>query len=381
MFQVARNDYRISPYGKSRGIALLVMLALILVSLTVVAINRLSINSSELKQKEATLKALATAREAIMGYALTRTAGVRPPGTLPCPDTDNDGRQNISAGVCTSANRRGLVPYIDLAIPQPLDGTGAPLWYAVANNYAGDLATGRNSSLSSTLRLDGQSVVFIVIAAQSPTLNQQPRTSPLAPITEFLEGDNADATLDSYTNLQDDTHNDLLLGMPVIDFWQSVEKLVLAEVSSSIKNYRTNCGVYPWASTFTTSGANSVASNYEGGAPLGAALPTNWGVGCAPQLAAWLVHWKDNLYYAICKQATPVNPPTTSCLGLVNAAGVTTTAQVIAIAPGAKLAGQNRPPLAINNFFEGKDATPNDNQFDNITPTATDNDLMLLIAP
>jgi len=58
-------------------------------------------------------------------------------GYLPCPDTDNDGAENRSAGVCDDKN--GALPYLELGLPSK-NTWGDPLYYAV-NNQA-DNTTG-----------------------------------------------------------------------------------------------------------------------------------------------------------------------------------------------------------------------------------------------
>src|SRR6185436_18126831 len=53
------------------------------------------------------------------------------PGELPCPDTDNTG---TDAGACV-AGAIGRVPWRSLGIPEPKDGAGETLWYAIAGPF------------------------------------------------------------------------------------------------------------------------------------------------------------------------------------------------------------------------------------------------------
>lgn len=238
MFKAARNDYRVYPFAKSRGIALLVMLAIILVAFTTIAISRLSLNSVEQKARAKTTQSLIQSRDALMAFALTPVASTLP-GTLPCPDGNADGISDpLPPGAnSTCLNQRGLVPFITLNIPQPLDGTGAPIWYVVANEYSSRLATGapRDRSVQPALRLNVTLPMAFILFAPNYPIPPQVRANPRSPrsneVGQFLEGDNANNTLNSYTNMRDDsvndeiadTQNDQVLGMPVGEFWDLIE--------------------------------------------------------------------------------------------------------------------------------------------------------------
>ena len=351
-----------------KGMALLVLFSLILIAVTAVAVSHLSLNSQSINRTKNTTMALSYSKNILLGHAL----GQPIPGTLPCPDSNNDGLSDPTG--CT--NRRGLLPYKTLNISQQLDGTGQPLWYAIDMRYAGAITPPHNSSRLANLTLDGQSMVFIVIAPNSPFSNQNPVSQPLANITQFLEGDNADNTLNSYSSLKDDTHNDLLLGVSALDFWMVVEKRVLDDAKTLMENYRTNCPSpipWPWAAPFNT--GVSLAGTYEGALPLVTALPIDWQTGCAASVDPGYLraHWDGILYYAICDDVLPVNPPTTSCLTLGSK-----TAKVVILSPGAPVGAQIRGTL-INQFFENNDNSQNDNQFDLLVPGAADNDLFIII--
>jgi hypothetical protein len=360
----------ISKIKKQKGMALLIMVSMIVIAMTAMAITHLSLNAQSIKRQQVTIASMAKARDTVIAFAITQNI----PGSVPCPDTNNDGLQNISAGVCTS--RIGLLPYRTLNIAPLYDGANQLLWYAVDTSYTGTLVTPHNSSRVANLQIDaGSSQIFIVIAPNISLGGQSPTTPTPANVAQYLEGDNADATLNSYSTLKDDTHNDQLLGATAFDFWIQVERRVLEDVRVLLNNYKNACaGVWPWAANFGT--AASVMNTYEGSLPVGTTLPTNWNTGCAVGITPGYLatHWSGNLYYAICKEASPNNPPAASCLSFAGK-----TAKVIALSPGVTLATQNRSVSAINQFYEGNDASINDNQFDSLTPGATDNDLLISI--
>jgi type II secretory pathway pseudopilin PulG len=362
---------------RQKGMALLILLSLVLIAVTAVAVSHLSLNSQSLNRSKNTTLALSNAKNIVMGYALMQPV----PGTLPCPDTDGDGDEDRNPTTQVCLNRRGFLPYKTLGIEKQVDGSGQLLWYATDLNYAGAISVPHNSSRTASLTIDaGQPMAFIVIASNTPLANQNPALQPLANVSQFLEGDNADNTLNSYTNLRDSTHNDVLLGVTTLDFWMLIEKRVLDEVNNLFDQYRTACSSYPWAADFSIVGANSINNRYEGALPLGNALPVNWNTGCAVGIIpGWLsTHWRGQLYYSICNQPM-VNPPTSNCLSF---SGSTQTAAVIVIAPGSPLAGQNRNNFSnLSNFFENEDASPNNRIFDFSTPGANDNDSLRIISP
>lgn len=373
--------YRIefmSNIHNQRGGALLIIFSIVLIAFTAVAVTSLSIDALWIKKQKITIKSMAKARDAVMAYSIMQAV----PGSVPCPDINNDGLQDPPAGACTS--RIGLLPYRTLNIAPLYDGANQLLWYAVDASYTGTLVTPHNSSRAANLQIDaGSSQIFIIIAPNIPLTGQSPTTPILANIAQYLEGDNADATFNSYSKLKNDTRNDELLGMSALDFWIQVERRVLEDVRNLLVSYRAACpspaNPWPWAANFGAS--TSMANNYEGSLPLVTASPTNWNTGCAVGITPGYLanHWSGVLYYAICKEASPNNPPATSCLLLTGK-----TARVIALSPGVALQTttppQNRSGIAaISQYYEGNDASINNNQFDSLTPGANDNDLFTII--
>jgi hypothetical protein len=152
----------------------------------------------------------------------------------------------------------------------------------------------------------------------------------------------------------------------------------LDDAKKLMENYRIACTSptpWPWAATFNS--GTSLVNTYEGSLPLETALPIDWQTGCAVSVTPGYLetHWNGILYYAICKDAVPVNPPVTSCLTIGSE-----TAKVIILSPGSVVGTQTRGTL-INQFFENDDSSQNDNQFDLLIPGATDNDLLIIIEP
>jgi hypothetical protein len=115
-----------------------------IIFITVLVLGGLSLLLSGLNQgiaqktenREQTIKALAEAKAALIGHALTyaETHRGQPPGYLPCPDQDGDGEADAPCGL-TGESIIGFFPWKTLGLSQLRDGNGDCLWYAVSGTY------------------------------------------------------------------------------------------------------------------------------------------------------------------------------------------------------------------------------------------------------
>ncbi len=126
---------------RQRGFTLIVTAVLLStgVSAMLVSTYRPVMLARESDQKTTTV--LALAKSALIGYAL-RGGDCAPqpncvpqnpqrPGEFPCPDTNHDG---YGDGTCI-AGRLGRIPWKTLGVPEPKDGAGETLWYALAGAF------------------------------------------------------------------------------------------------------------------------------------------------------------------------------------------------------------------------------------------------------
>ena len=92
-------------------------------------------SSLVLRRDKDTAAVFANVKQALIGWSVQRTSsGALPnarPGELPCPDMNNDGFED---GNC-AAGALGRVPWKTLGIPEPKDGAGETLWYAIAGPF------------------------------------------------------------------------------------------------------------------------------------------------------------------------------------------------------------------------------------------------------
>jgi len=151
----------ISCRKKQAGAALLLVMLFLLTVASFLFLDKLNsaTNTNSVsyqnEYQRVTARALAEAKAALIGYAMTyseKNPG-QPQGFLPCPDEDGDGSQ--PGGPCGSAGVSviGWFPWEDLRTSPLRDGAGECLWYAVSGNYKNN----RKSSLTSDT--NGQFIV------------------------------------------------------------------------------------------------------------------------------------------------------------------------------------------------------------------------------
>lgn len=344
-----KHNWR-APRHRSRGVVLLILLTIIVLGITTALVTQLSPNRLNSAQQASTSQALDTTVQALIGFSLRQAV----PGVLPCPDTTGDGLPNVQGATCV--DQLGLVPYRLLGLDDLTDATGATLWYAVSLNMLANAATIKNSSLPSTLTLDGEAVAAVVIAPGQAIAGQ---TRLALSVTNFLEGLNADGNRDDYSSVNNATQNDQLLAVRRETLWPMVETLASNSAATLLNSYRASCGEYPWAAAFGGV-SDSVATLQSGSLPLGTALPFNWGGPCglnvAPALDTWLAnHWQDQLYYRLCTSTDG------NCVTVANAAS--SPAAGVVIAPGITIATQVRPSAAPGDYFENENSNGNDADF------------------
>src|SRR5665811_1174045 len=133
---------------RQRGAALLIMLVILVVGIAAVLVSSLSTTALNNARQNTTSNALAQAKDALIGRA---AADNNMPGSLPCPDTNNDGSAELLSGNnCPSYI--GRLPWKTLGLPDLRDGSGERLWYALSPAFRDDTsAQPLNSNTKGTL--------------------------------------------------------------------------------------------------------------------------------------------------------------------------------------------------------------------------------------
>jgi len=133
--------------SKQQGFALLLFITVLATTAATVTVKALN-NNVQIDRDKITAAALAQAKEALIGYAITYgdTHPGEVHGYLPCPDTSGTdiGGEGAAAGVCGAKDISviGKLPWKTLELPPLRGGDNECLWYAVSGNYKNNPKTG-----------------------------------------------------------------------------------------------------------------------------------------------------------------------------------------------------------------------------------------------
>lgn len=405
------------------------MLILIMASLLVSMFAVLFVNDlvRQNQQLQRTTDALAQAKDALIGYAVR---DVQRPGSLPCPDTNNDGSAESPlpsecaepAYVPASNVYIGRLPWRTLGLPDLRDSSGERLWYAVSRQSARNPSCMPNCPLNSdtlgqlaVTGIEPTSNAVAIVFAPGATLDAQLRSSANEnSATHYLEGENANGNNPTFTTAPDSsTFNDRLLALTNGDFMPAVERRVAREMLRILQDYKAATGVYPWAdrSNGDSDGNEGVQAWNHNRFPCNDALPTNWGSGGTPSLPGWLTDscgnpvtgWTSVIFYAVARNqlqnsGTGCTNCTASTLTVTNSSNATAdlcltavtpfvctptvvssgSANLLLITPGAAtVSPRGNWPASdfspITGYFE--DSENSDNNDDNyVVPSSTNHD-------
>lgn len=277
-----------------RGGVLLVMLVILVMGITTVFLNSLSGPAISNKRTQTTADALARAKEALIGYAIsygdTHPEDSLQPrdtaGYLPCPDTNGSAGANPegSSETCGSegANSMGRLPWKTLELPDVFDGQQDCLWYAVSGNYKNNPKYGGQMNWDTPAQLQvfdsngnelqAGEVVAVIFSPGTPLSGNSDRTGTTAPVcggnytaSAYLDNDpthgidNADISAAKF--IMPHTHrdangnvilstNDQFVYITRQDIWAAAEKRIAREAKQCLDTYAASSGgKYPLASS------------------------------------------------------------------------------------------------------------------------------------
>lgn len=291
------------PDKKQAGAVLIMLLFIVSLLLTALTIESISATKIQLERTQKTQLALMEAKSVLMGRAILDE---NRPGSLPCPDSDNDGSAELFHGNrCPSYI--GRFPWRTLGIPELQDADGETLWYALSANHRDHSAImPLNSNSPGLLSVDAKNdVVAIIFAVGPPLANQTGRSS--INLTDYLEGSNADAD-NAYTAVSTSTQNDRLLLITRNELMHQVERRVMGEIASSLQLYFSNPShaYYPYAAS--SNGTCESAGSVSGFIPI--PHETNCPATTLPVIKEWFVDndWGSLLQYEIASACSKTSP-------------------------------------------------------------------------
>jgi hypothetical protein len=379
-------------YRRQGGAALLVLLVIMVVALAAVLLKSLSSSALNTARQENTSAALAQAKDALLGRAVSDDTM---PGSLPCPDTNDDGSAELLSGNdCPSYI--GRLPWRTLDLPDLRDGSGERLWYALSPAFRDDnSAEPLNSNTKGTLLVygadgatlqtqAGYSAVAVIFSPGSPLVTQTRSTvAQQNNAANYLDiansRNNATASGPFIAGAKSNTFNDQLLYITTRDLMPLVEQRVAGYVKNALANFSGN-NKYPWAdSVSATADYHSDIGLNRGWLPddaaTGGTSPTpDWPAGSFPQ---WFFdnQWYSLIYYSVAKNYTYSTLLCTSCVN--NTLGVdaptNTGVRVLFFMPGTPIGTMTRAVDQLSDYLE--DSQNNDDANDYyVTPTSQGTD-------
>jgi hypothetical protein len=301
-------------------------------------------------------KALTMAKEALIGRAV---ADSNHPGSLPCPDTDDDGIAEIFAGnACPSYI--GRLPWKTLELPDLRDGDGERLWYMLSPDFRDNPAveplntdtigniTVYSGNNTTTLTNRAAAVIF---APGTPVLAQARSSTQSAacPVTgtsiaqslcatNYLETvssvNNANATGPYISAPETATFNDRLIVIDSVEVMTAAETRAAREILNALQAYKAGsggfCDCYPWADI-----SNGIADDglTHGRVPLISAdtgHSNDWS-NAGVTIPQWLI---DNQWWMVFFYTVAANKTYSPSFGSLTVDGVSGT-DVVLISTGA----------------------------------------------
>ena len=386
--------------------------------------------SIALRRDKDTAAAFAQAKQALIGRAV---ADQNRPGSLPCPDIDNDGVLTLnvdyfSGGVCASLI--GRLPWRTLGLPDLRDDAGERLWYALSDLFSDNLATGPINSDSrgnrtvhrdSTAAMLTSTAVAVIFApgsivggqVRNPAISAACAAPPgtiattlcAANYLETTGGANNATVAGPYIAAERSaTFNDQLLVITTAELMPPVEQRVARELLTILQNYKKNtacaCATpapppgppppgcyYPWADLSNgysdSDPYNAGEGRNRGRIPALGAGPYNWGTNpcgtALPTMPAWFVNndWRLVVYYTAGRNFLGPGACTTCVDSTLTVNGVAGK-EVVILMPGPLLGTPPRAPVPTNDltywsyYFDDPDWENRDNGNDLfVTPSST----------
>ena len=249
---------------RQRGAAILIMTLILMLGLITLFTFRMDRKAPELEADRKTAMALAQAKEALLG----RAASNDDPGTLSCPDIDNDGDADTEpSGECKLVGGvpqySGRFPWKTLGLGDVFDGSGARLWYVVSANFR-DMGISLTTLTPGTISVNGgapATIVAVIIAPGSPVVGQSRSLANENIISNYLESYVNDNTIAPSA-----TFNDRIITITTTElFSQSTQRIARELVVSLPHPYPVATTWYPnaaWTAKGWGGWLNSTVTTY-----------------------------------------------------------------------------------------------------------------------
>ena len=341
--------------SRQSGFALIVVLGLLIVAGVSTLLAYASPRTDAGMWSRTTEDVLNEARAALIGRA---AADNDRPGSLPCPDVDNDGDADWLVGNECQNGYIGRLPWRTLGLTDLRDASGERLWYALSRSLRDDTsAQPINSDTIADLSVVGSTpatnVAAVVIAPGAALSGQSRDAASLTNRSNYLEGENANADNIYQAAVTSGTFNDRLSVITRDQLFNVVEWRVANEMRMRLDGYYQANGYFPYANEYTDATFACSSTHPTRGRipnPDGSSISdtcttnNNWGAGW-PSFPppAWFVanNWHRLTYYSLAPACTATS---VGCSGVgflsVNGQG---NFRAVVVVGSRVLSGQSRP--------------------------------------
>ena len=321
--RVTQAELVMKTPNNQQGIALLVLVFFIALATIAYLVKSIDTGSIKNHRNKKTAIVLSVAKTALIGYLVDNQSK---PGTLPCPDINNDGSGDTS-GTNSCAGYIGRLPSKQLGLAMLEDADGECLWYAISPVFRNQMTAANRAlnpingtTLGSLTLVDNSGnalpasvnpVIAVVISPGAPVAGQNRSGA----VTTYCSGDSvATKYLDikgavnnatgnvagnNYTFIlgnQDNTFNDRFVYIKASDIYSTLRNRMVKEilgnvsVHSGVVDYYDSYTIYPCPSASQT--GNSDCTLLTGFVPYNdATLPLQYAA-----LGSWLV---DNNWFGL----------------------------------------------------------------------------------
>lgn len=372
---------------RERGQALLLLMLLLSLGAVLLVYGSTTEVGRMISAENRTRHALEQAKQALIGRAI---ADANRPGSLPCPDSNDDGRADLFFGTVCPAYL-GRLPWRTLGIGDLRDETGERLWYALSPNFRdhpsapplnsdtkGTL-TLHHTSTATTVTTQAIAIVFsagVILPGQirdnvsalcNSTGTMLPRKRcPSNYLDTTGTVSNAVSGGPYIASASAEAFNDKLAIIISADVMPLVEQRVALELRNALLAYRSTspCRCYPWADNGADGVSDSGAN--QGRIPHVTALPDNWPPGALPSYFG-PNDWGRIIYYAVGKSALQNGGKSCkTCVDPNLSVDTTSGHDVVLIVPG--YAGAGRPSTRWSDYLDDPENRDGDDRF--VTPVS-----------
>ncbi len=304
---------------RQRGAAFMVMLIILVLGAATVLVTSLNSTGAKIERDVKTTEALALARDTLISEAAIEVdlANHHYPGSLPCPDTNNDGSADAGGNGIDCSQYIGRLPWKTLGLPDLRDASGEQLWYTLSRNvrrYASVIPLNSDTAVTndaSNLNVSGpilENNLLAIVFAPGDNVSGQSRSGNTAACSttgdsreenrcaaNYLEGSNSNQSDNTTQNLNYENKNaavqlnDRLVTVSRDQLMERTEKRVGGEIRNILKTYYDAWGAFPFPVPFnnpSTSTFNGQQGYYEGLLPIGNLLRNatslSWNTSPAP---------------------------------------------------------------------------------------------------